>query len=179
MAEAELSTIARPYARAAFSRALETGSLDDWSVMLQVTAGVSVEETVSEALDNPRLSAGEKATLLIDVLGDTLNDEGGNFLHILADHDRLAVLPAISELFDQLKAHHEKTVDVEIISAFDLSDEEESRLAESLHRRLERNIHLKTSVDTSLLGGVVVRTEDTVIDNSVRARLQKLSQALA
>lgn len=179
MAESELATIARPYARAAYARALEEDSgLGKWSKMLGLLAETVSHERVRRALDNPVLSTRDEAKLLIDILSDDLSDEAGNFVQVLAQYGRISVLPHIWEQFELLKANHEKTMDVEVISAFEVSEEEKEQLMSSLRARLQREINIDARVEAGLLGGVIIRAEDTVIDNSVRGKLAKLSQAL-
>ncbi|MGK0259094.1 MAG: F-type H+-transporting ATPase subunit delta [Candidatus Azotimanducaceae bacterium] len=180
MAEAELPTIARPYARAAFSYALDQSEgLGQWSRMLLLLAGAISEPVVQDALDNPLLTTEEETKLLLQLMGDDLDEAGRNFIGVLAEYDRLALLPTISEMFELLKANHEKTMDVEVTSAFEVSDQEKNELKIALKRMLQREINLETEVDKSLIGGVVIKAEDTVIDDSVRGRLAKLSQALS
>ncbi len=179
MAEAELATIARPYARAVFSTALDQPEgLAHWSRMLTLLSASVKESVVRAALDNPLLSGEDKAALLVDLLGDELGQDAKNFISVLADYDRIELLPEIAEMYQLLKANHEKTMEVEVTSAFEVTEAEKSALSEALQSRLQRMINLETSVDKSLLGGVVIKAEDTVIDNSVRGKLQKLSHAL-
>lgn len=179
MAEAELTTIARPYARAAFSYALsQPEGLGQWSNMLKLLAAAIDQSIVREALDDPMLTMGDETALVFDIMGDDLTDEGKNFVSILAEYGRLSLIPTISEMFELLKSHHEKTMEVEVTSAFEVSDQERTNLAGALNRMLQRNINLETKVDTDLIGGVVIKAEDTVIDDSIRGRLTKLSQAL-
>ena len=179
MAEAEPATIARPYARAAFSYALDQAQgLNSWSKMLALLAVASSEKLVLEALDDPLLSGVEEANLLIGVLGDELSEEAKNFVTVLAGYSRIELLPNIAEMFELLKANQEKTMEVEVTSAFEVTDGEKIALSEALRKKLQREIKLETSVDPNLLGGVVIKAEDTVIDDSVRGKLQKLSNAL-
>ncbi len=179
MAEAEPATIARPYARAAFSYALDQAEgLQAWSKMLALLAAASSEKIVTEALDDPLLSGVEEANLLIGLLGDELSEEVQNFVTVLSGYGRIELLPNIAEMFELLKANHEKTIEVEVTSAFEVTDSEKAALSEALHKKLKREIKLETTVDPSLLGGVVIKAEDTVIDDSVRGKLQKLSHAL-
>jgi F-type H+-transporting ATPase subunit delta len=180
MAESELTTVARPYARAAFSRALdEDNGLEHWSHMVSLAAAAVQQELVQRALDNPLLTMDQEAQLVMQILGDDLSETGKNFISILAEYGRLSLLPHITELFEQLKAQHLQSMDVDIASAFDVDDNESSQLQEALARRLQKEIKLTTSVDKTLLGGVVIRAEDTVIDNSVRGKLEKLANTLS
>ena len=179
MADAELPTIARPYARAAFGFALEAeGGLAAWSRMLSLLAAATAEPVVMDMIESPQFSADDEAKLLADLMGDDLDEFGSNFIQILASYDRIALLPHISEAFELLKAHHEKTIEVEVTSAFEVSDAEAGKLAEALTTKLQRDVDIKTAVDESLLGGVVIRAEDTVFDNSVRGKLERLAQVL-
>jgi F-type H+-transporting ATPase subunit delta len=180
MAEAENTTIARPYARAAFSVALDDASgLASWSHMLNLLSAAVIMAPVRQALDNPRLTTAQEATLLLEIMGEELSEQGKNFVSVLAEYGRITLLPTICELYELMKAHHEKTMDVSLTSAFELSDEDTEKLATALKKRLQRDIHFTAAVDKTLLGGVIIRTEDTVIDNSVRGKLQKLAQVLS
>lgn len=183
MAEAELTTIARPYARAAFAYAIESGdpreNLAKWSTMLALLASAVEHDVIRERLDDPMLTSGQEAAFLQEFLSGELDTPAQNFVQILAQYGRITLLPEIAELFELLKAEHEKTVKVEVRSAFEVTEAEVSALAETLHRYLQREVELSTSVDASLLAGVVVKAEDTVIDYSIRGKLRKLSQALS
>ncbi len=179
MAEAELTTIARPYARAAFSQAVDdTDGLQKWSRMLALLSSAVQQPVVRTGLDNPRLTTDSEAAFLIDLLGDELDEKGRNFVHVLAEHGRTTLLPEIAAMYELFKANHEKTMNVEVVSAFEVDEADQQMLAAALNKRLQREVTLTTSVDSSLLGGVVIRAEDTVIDNSVRGKLSKLSHAL-
>ncbi len=179
MAEAELTTIARPYARAAFTYALEKpDGLRHWSNMLGLLAEAINNPVMSDALDNPVLTTDDETALLTGLLGDDLSNEGRNFLSVLAEYGRLTLIPTIAHLYELFKANHEKTMEVEVTSAFEVSEGEKEVLGQALHKMLNREISISTSVDKSLIGGVIIRAEDTVIDDSVRGRLAKLSQVL-
>ena len=179
MAEAELPTVARPYARAAFSYALEQADgLSTWSRMLQLLAGAVNEPVVQASLDDPLLTTEDQTRLLDQLMGDDLSVEGGNFLGILAEYDRLTLIPTITEQFELLKANHEKTLDVSVTSAYEISEAEQQNLSSALKNKLQRDINIETEVDQSLIGGVVIKAEDTVIDDTVRGRLERLSHAL-
>jgi F-type H+-transporting ATPase subunit delta len=175
---AELSTLARPYAKAAFEYALDKNQLARWDEQLATAAAVVAEKRMAAVLTNPSLTAAQQAAMLGDVCGDALSAEVRNFLAILASNKRLALLPDIHALFAQYKANKERTVDVEVISAFDLAESAMQRLAEVLGRKLERQVNVQTSTDSNLLGGVLIRAGDLVIDGSVRGKLDKLAEAL-
>jgi len=175
---AELSTLARPYAKAAFEYAREHGALAQWSEQLTVAALVATDAGMDAVLGNPSLTSEQQARIMIDVCGDALGAQAQNFISILASNKRLDLLPEILSRFELFKANQEKSIDVEVISAFDLADAMAQKLADVLGKKLEREVKVSTSTDNDLLGGVLIRAGDLVIDGSVRGRLNKLAEAL-
>ena len=175
---AELSTLARPYAKAAFEFAREHEALAQWSEQLATAAAVSANEGMDTVLDNPSLTDEQQAQTMNEVCGDATGQEVKNFVSILASNKRLSLLPVICAQFELLKSNLEKSVDVEVVSAFDLNDETANKLADVLGKKLEREVKVSTSTDQDLLGGVLIRAGDLVIDGSVRGRLNKLAEAM-
>jgi F-type H+-transporting ATPase subunit delta len=175
---AELSTLARPYAKAAFEYALAAKDLAGWSKQLATAAAVAQTPTLVKLLNAPDLTAEQRANALLNVCGDALSGNGRNFIRALADNKRLTLLPQIALQFEQLKANQEKSVDVDVVSAFPLDSAVADRLAQALRGKLQREVTINSSVDKSLLGGVLVRAGDVVIDGSVRGRLAKLALAM-
>jgi F-type H+-transporting ATPase subunit delta len=175
---AELATLARPYARAAFEHAAAESVLDGWSASLATAAAVIASERMSALLAEPKKTAAQKADAVIETCGDALSAPAANFIRVMADNKRLLLVPQVYEQFEALKAAQEQSVNVTVTSAFELSDDESARLSEALGRKLNRKINMSSEVDSTLIGGVIVRTEDLVIDGSVRGRLAKLSEAM-
>ncbi len=175
---AELTTLARPYAKAAFEYAQAHQQLASWSAMLGLAAAVSQDDTLQRVLKAPRLTSTEKATTFIDVCGDKFDAQARNFISVVAENGRLDLLPEIAAEFDLYKAEQEKSVDVEVTSAFALSTEQQDKLAKVLSARLSREVRLHATEDATLIGGVVIRAGDLVIDGSVRGKIAKLAEAL-
>ena len=175
---AELRTLARPYAKAVFSFAAEASTLEQWSATLDMLSAVVQEPAIGKLLSSPALTTEQQAATLIDVCGESLDDKGKNFVSLLAENRRLPLLPYIREQFRDLKAEQEKTVEVELISATPLDDQQCQQFSQALSSRLERRVHVNVAVDQSLFGGVLVRAGDTIIDGTIRGRLTKLAQAL-
>ncbi len=175
---AELTTVARPYAKAAFQFADESNSLNDWSDMLAFASAVSVDETVQGYLQNPKVTSAQKADAFTQLCSDKLNEQGKNFIALLAQNKRLSLLPEIVVLFEAFKSLKEQSVDAYITSAFPLTDEQTSKLAASLKQKLGKEVNVTTSEDSSLLGGVIIHAGDIVIDGSVRGKLAKLADKL-
>jgi F-type H+-transporting ATPase subunit delta len=175
---AQLTTLARPYARAAFETAIGDGSLKAWSAMLGLLAALTQDTRVAGFLSDPSRNTGTQAQTLIDLAGSELDAKGQNFVLVLAANKRLKLLPEIAVLFEEMKADYEKTVDVEVISAFTMDQGAEGNLVAALKKRLQRDVKLNISVDRGLIGGMIVRAGDLVIDGSVRGRLNKLIESL-
>ena len=175
---AELSTLARPYARAAFVYAVKANELSACSEQLSVAAAVSQTETIQKLLGSPSLTSDQQAAHFISVCGDALAAKTQNFIKVLAENKRLPLLPEVASLFDAFKANREKSVDVEVSTFFDLGDGLQEKLAKGLSEKLEREVNLHTVIDKSLIGGVVIRAGDIVIDASIRGRLAKLGEAM-
>ena len=175
---AELTTVARPYAKAAFQLAQSEGKLADWSDMLALAAQVIANSEFAAYVARPTLSVKDQADALLAVISDQLNEQGQNFIRQLAGNKRLAALPAISGLFDELRAQAEGAVDVAVTAAFAMSDEQQTAMARVLTEKLSRQVKLTTAVDASLIGGAVIHAGDLVIDASVRGKLGKLRATL-
>ena len=175
---AELTTLARPYAKAAFEYAQAHQQLANWSAMLGLAAAVSQDDTMQRVLKAPRLTSTEKATTFVEVCGDKFDAQARNFLSIDSENNRMELLPEIADMFELYKAEREQSVDVDVTSAFALNDEQQDKLAKVLSARLGREVRLHAAEDASLIGGVVIRAGDLVIDGSVRGKLAKLAEAL-
>ena len=175
---AELTTLARPYAKAAFEHAQAHQQLASWSAMLGLAAAVSQDDTMQRVLKAPRLTSTEKATTFVEVCGDKFDAQARNFLSIVSENNRMELLPEIADMFELYKAEQEKSVDVDVTSAFALNDEQQDKLAKVLSARLNREVRLQVEEDKSLIGGIVIRAGDLVIDGSVRGKLASLAEAL-
>ncbi|KLV05031.1 MULTISPECIES: F0F1 ATP synthase subunit delta [Photobacterium] len=173
----DMTTIARPYAKAAFDLAVEKGELAAWAEMLTFAAEVARNETIQEILSSGY--AAEKLTeVFLSVCGEQLNENGQNLIKVMAENGRLKALPAVCEEFMLLKSEHEKTIEAAVISAVELNDSQLEAISEKLAKRLDRKVKLTCSVDETLIAGVVIRAGDLVIDNSVRGKLSRLSDTL-
>ena len=172
---AELITIARPYAEAAFRLARDANALPAWSQMLQLASSVVVDPRVAAALDNPKLTAGDKEALVLSVCGDGLDPMARNFIRVLVEADRVSVLPQVRELFETLKNDIDGVANARIDSAFPLTDEELAALKSSLEKHFGKKIDATVNVDPALIGGARITVGDRVIDASVEAQLQAMA----
>ena len=175
---AELTTLARPYAKAVFNAAKEQDAVDYWDQALALAGLIAANEAVKNILANPGLSERRKAELFFDTAEEQLPEALRNFLLILSENKRLALLPEISILFAFYRAELERTVKIKVSTAYEMTSDEQQQLAQALSSKLERKVALETTVDRSLIGGVVVNSGDLVIDASVRGKLAKMAKAL-
>ena len=174
---AEFTTIARPYAKAAFDFAVESNNVDSWLEMTTFLGQIASNDAVVSLLKATTAST-DAADLLIKVGGEQLNKNGHNFIKTMAQNERLLVLPEVAVLFAQYYDEYNKQVNADVTSAAELNDAQQANLAASLEKRLARKVKLNVSIDKSLVAGVIIRVEDLLIDRSVRGKLERLSNKL-
>ncbi|MCH1921143.1 F0F1 ATP synthase subunit delta [Shewanella sp. A3A] len=174
---AELTTIARPYAKAAFDFAVEHQAVEAWEEMLSFAALVSENESMKPLL-NGALSSDKLADLFIKVCGEQVDVNGQNLIKVMAENNRLGVLPAVAQQFVEYRLEWAKEVEATVTSATELTTEQVQQISVSLEKRLARKVKLNCSVDTGLIAGVIIKAGDLVIDGSVRGKLNRLSDKL-
>ena len=174
----EASTIARPYAEAAFDRAKETGTLDEWTGMLAFIAAVMQDSTMKSIVSNPNMTDAQISDLMLDIAGERVSDEGANFIRLLVENDRLGIVPQIAGQFEDLKSREQGILDVLVTTAFPLSDAQSGAIASALKAKLGRDIQITSIEDPELIGGMHIRAGDLVIDGSVQGQLKQLANEL-
>jgi F-type H+-transporting ATPase subunit delta len=175
---AELTTIARPYAEAAFAFARERAALPAWSEMLKLAGAVVADARVAEALDNPKLDVAAKESLLLSICGERLNAEGRNFVRLLVTADRVAELPEIAAQFEALKNDADGVAKATIETAFPLSATDLADLTAALSRKFGRKVEAAVVVKPELIGGARVTVGDNVIDATVAEQLRAMTVQL-
>ena len=175
---AELLTLARPYAKAAFAYASEQGATDNWSTALNLLSAAVQDEAFSAYLNRPELTPAEQVSIFAKVLGEDQTAAVSNFLTLLAENNRLALLPEIQAEYEQLKSQNNNNVDVVIESAFPLSAEQEQVLKAALEKRFNSTVSIAVEVNPALIAGVVIRAGDQVIDDSALNKLEKMRTRL-
>ena len=174
----DFTTIARPYAKAVYDTAHETRSLDSWSDALANLANVIGDSQMSELLDSPELGKTRKGELVIQVLGDELTSQQQNLVKLMAENGRLKLMPEVAEQFEVARAKAENKIEAEVISAFKLTAKQTNELINTLKKKLGCDISLTTSIDKSLIGGVIIKAGDTIIDASMKSQLDSLALSL-
>ena len=176
---AEISTIARPYAVAAYKLGKEQSALAKWSEMLGFAAAVADDAQMQAYINDPKVVASDLQATFLKVCGDKLNEYGQNLIKVLVEYNRLSILPAITSAFEALKAQDEGTLDAQIIAASKPSDAELKDLLKRLEAKFGKKIEADVTIDAELIGGFKIIVGDTVIDSSVKGQLQNLAYTLA
>ena len=174
---AESQTIARPYADAAFSLAVEQGGLSAWSDALGRLAAVMRNPEAQAIVADPRITIDRIVDLIAEAAGD-LSAEQRNFVRVLAENDRLPVLPEIAAQFEDKRNRHDDVLDVDVVSAYPVTDSQLAEVVGTLQERFGRKVKASSEVDPELIGGVMIRIGDEVIDASVRGKLAQLAATL-
>ncbi len=171
---ATINSIARPYAQAAYEFARAKKDLSRWGMMLGTAAEAVQQQDISKVLSNSRITPEQWFLLMSDVLSSFLNESIKNFLRLLTENKRLAALPLIYSLFKEFEARDNRSAEVEVVTALPLDHPRQKQLADKLTQLLKHQVTLRCAVDENILGGVIVRAGDKVIDGSVRGQLTRL-----
>ncbi|WP_272578976.1 MULTISPECIES: F0F1 ATP synthase subunit delta [Providencia] len=173
----EIATVARPYAKAAFDFAVENQAVAKWQEMLAFTAEVTCNEQVGELLSGS-IAPETLAKTFISVCGDEIDEHVQNLIRVMADNGRLTTLPEVLTQFIQLRDSLESTIEVDVISANELSEQQSAKISAAMEKRLSRKVKLNCKIDKSVIAGVIIRAGDLVIDGSIRGRLERLTDVL-
>jgi F-type H+-transporting ATPase subunit delta len=173
----ELSTIARPYAEAAYEVAKAT-NVEQWSGWLESWSAVAESADIKLLVNNPKLTDKQILDIFVELSKTPAQAQAGNFLQALVENGRLLALPEIARQFTELKNADAGSAEAVIASAFPLDASEVQIIAGALEKKFGRSLNVTVQVDPSLIGGVVVTVGDQVLDSSVRAKLDAMKVAL-
>ncbi|HHO59053.1 MAG TPA: F0F1 ATP synthase subunit delta [Thiotrichales bacterium] len=179
----DYTTAARPYANAVYDLAAEqsakdSGALQSWGDALTNLATIVADERIGDLLDNPDINRQQKGDFIIQLLGDKLTTQQQNLVRLMAENGRLKLMPDVARQYEVACAKAENKIEAEVISAFELSAEQTSEITNTLKNKLGCEITLSTTVDESLIGGVVIKAGDTIIDASMKSQLESLALSL-
>ncbi len=175
----ENMTIARPYATAVFEQARDTGQAPAWSDTLALLSLLTSDPDMRQLISNPKVSRRQLQELVFEICGEALSAAARNLVKTLIQAERLQYTPYIKELYEQMRANAGGKVDVEVVAAYELDQRQQDDIARAIAERSGKRVDVTTSVDESLIGGVVIRVGDSVIDASLRGRLTELRNQLA
>ena len=171
-------TQARPYAKAIFDIAKASHTVASWLEVLHDLALLANQSTIESYINNPTIAPEKSVTLFLDILASELNSTQQNFVRLLGDARQLSLLAPIEKLFYTLYARDSQTVQVRVLTASEMSTEQKAALSAALEKRLQKNIAMEYEIDPDLIGGVIIRTDEWVMDGSVKSKLQQLKTNL-
>ncbi|MFS1563337.1 MAG: F0F1 ATP synthase subunit delta [Candidatus Arsenophonus phytopathogenicus] len=173
----EITTVARPYAKAAFDFAVENQLVDKWQNMLSFIAEATRNQQIGKLLSGS-IAPETLAKTFITICGDEIDEHVRNLIRIMAENGRLSTLPEVLKQFIQLRAFLESTVDIDVISATELNEKQQFKISAAMEKRLSRKVKLNCKIDKSVIAGVIIRAGDLIIDGSVRGRIERLTDVL-
>lgn len=179
----EFTTIAKPYANAIFAIAEQNQSFDDWGKMLQVGTQLARDKALQGFISSANTTKDDKRTMIVglfeSVLGKTLSREELSFVDLLLKNARINALPSICDLFAKMSNSSSDIQLFTVISAYQLSAKEQQQIVNDLSAKYNTNININTEIDENLVGGVVIKRGDKVIDLSIQARVNSLGLRLS
>lgn len=175
---AEVSTLARPYAQAVFNLATKDDSFAVWSEMLALLKEVSNNASIQEIISNPEVQKDQLISLFQGICKQGLDEKGINFLKVVTENGRLALIPHIADSYEVMQSERSGNIEAHVISAYAVNATQKKTIAEALKIKFGRDISIKTKTDKSLLGGIIIRAGDVVIDGSVKTQLEKITHSL-
>ena len=175
---AETSTLARPYAQAIFNMASADDTFKAWSETLSLLQNVAANDAINELISNPEIQRAQIVSLFVDICKENLDEKGVNFLKVTAENGRLELLPQIADGFEIMRAEREGSIEAQVISAFAVNATQKKDIASALKKKFGREVTIKTETDKSLIGGIIIRAGDIVIDGSVKTQLEKITHSL-
>lgn len=173
-----LTTLARPYAKAAFELALGDHNLAGWDDMLGAVSQVTTDKAMAAWLQSPHSTAAKAVEIIIEALGGDVDARFQAYLGVLADNDRLLLCNEIARLYRRLRQQAEKRLEVRVVSAVPLQGSQAERMQAALAKRFDCEITLENDIDPSVLGGAIIYAGDQVIDGSIKGRLKRLESSL-
>ena len=177
---AELATIARPYAEAAYKLALESdGGLQRWSDMIELLDAAVSDDGLASRIGDPNVSDNALEGVILGALGERLDGQGRNFVQVLLANGRLDLIREIKGQYDELKRGHEGVLEARIISAMPMDDAQVQSLVAALEKKYGRKVTAQVEVEPQLIGGARILIGDKVIDATVRGRLDAMAAALS
>jgi len=176
---AELQTLSRPYAEAAFRFGLEQKSLPQWSEQLTVIATVLADAQVRQWIGDPGVARERLTEILLTVCGSEITEQAGNLLRLLVVNDRLDIGAELLQQFEAMRAQAEQEIEATVESAYAISEAEQSKICRALEQHFGCTVRLDSSVNKDLLAGMIIRAGDWVIDGSAKARVRQLANNLA
>ena len=174
----DLVPLARPYAKAIFDAAVDSGSTSETLASLKSLAAGFKQKAITDLISSPTLSRSEILKKLTSIFDGEVNELAKNLLGALAENDRLEICPEISNLYESLLAEHNKQLDIDVSIPVDLGDESKEGLKQSLLKKYGETSNINFLVDSTIMGGITIKIDDEILDLSIKGRVQKLVNEL-
>ncbi len=171
-------TLARPYAKAIYEHAKPANKVQQWSQWLEYLEALTTNAEMDAFIQSPKSSKSKIVEVLIDIAGTAVDDEARNLIKLLTMNKRLAIVPDIRALFEQYRANDEGSVNVQVTVPYPLEEDERKAVVAALQTTLDKTIDIETTVDPSIIGGIVIKAGDQIIDGSVLGNLNRLERIL-
>ncbi len=169
----------RRFAQAAFQIAVEGDQLDEWRQDLATVAQAMQGSDLATLLDSPQVPLDRKLSVIDEVLGEDVGPLARNLAGLLASRDAAGTIPDIADHFERMLDAHRGVVRAEVTAAVELSQEQIERLERTIGGAVGADVVVEARVDPAVIGGVIVRVDDRLIDGSVRTRLQEMKRELS
>jgi F-type H+-transporting ATPase subunit delta len=177
--EANSMLMARRYAQAALALALEHNALEQWRSDLATLAEVWTRTRIATRLDDPKLGRTRRLEEARTLLQGRINPLALNLVLMLVERGRASLLPQIATAFERLERERERRVTAYVTSALPLTDAQRASLRAQLERRTGQTVDLEENADPTIIGGLMVRVGDELIDASVAGRLRRIEAQLS
>ena len=174
----DLVPLARPYAKAIFDAAVDSGSTSETQAGLKSLAAGFKEKAITDLISSPTLSRSEILKKLTSIFDGEVNELVNNLLGALAENDRLEICPEISNLYESLLAEHNQQLDIDVSIPVDLGDESKEGLKQSILKKYGETSNINFLVDPAIMGGITIKIDDEILDLSIKGRVQKLVNEL-
>ncbi len=172
--------LARRYAKAVFSVGVEGGKLEEYNEALQSLAALYAENSdLEDALTNPLYPAELREKVMAGIVKSMdVDTVMGNFLNLLVEKKRADILPEIAEEFKIMVDEAQNISHGTVISAVELSDELQGKIQDTLEKLTGKKVELTTSVDPAIIGGMIAKVGDLVLDGSIKTQLAGLKESI-
>ena len=174
----ELTPLARPYAKALFSSALESKKIDEIASELKTMALASKTDGVINTIENPALSRQDVVNVLINLFEESISETSKKLLEILAENKRLNLIETIFVIYQELLEEHKEQKSVEVFVAVDPGKEAKQNIEQKLKSTYGKDANIYFSKDPSMMGGLSIKIGDETLDLSIKGKVKKLVNQL-
>jgi len=174
----ELSPLARPYAKAIFSAALDVGNHERVAKDLALLSAVSQTQEVTRLIEDPELSKDKIAQTIIGLADGEVDKLANKMLELLADNKRLNLIEAINTSYQELLEKHNNTSSIVVNVANQPSEDNKNMIIEKLLSEHGEGSNIEFSEDPSIMGGLSIKIGDETLDLSIRGKVKKLVNQL-